>query len=1131
MFPFWEVAIAPIFDAVRPRRVVEIGALRGENTVQLLERLGPEADLHVIDPDPQFDPSEHERDFPGRYHFHRALSLDVLGDLPPMDVALVDGDHNWYTVYNELRALAAVAAGAGELLPVLILHDVCWPYGRRDLYYAPETIPAEHRQPYAQRGIRRGVSELSPGPGGLNPTMYNATHEGGPRNGVMTGLDDFVAEHPEPLRVLVLPIYFGLAIAVEQRRLEAQPELAAVLDHLEATAGKDELLDLAEDTRLEAMLFQHNVFFHREQQLEAANRRYLDLLKTSLVGDDGIENELRIDYLLSCFQSGRPPIAGTFAEPARWMREKYRRLDEVHRHGRLTDPATRTGAFFPPTTMGRVRLDHLEGLLDVVRTAAVPGDLVTCGVGRGGSAAFLRGYVEAWDLPWRRVWAADPFRGAVGPDETVSDPEVLGAMGSADAGDLNTARDAMSRLGLLDGRTLFLQGPMAETLPDAQIAQIALLHIGGDQGPAAGEVLEHLWDRLAEGGVVQVDDYGTPACQEAVDAFRARHGIDAPLERTEWLGASWTKGAPAAPDAGEDLRDEAAPGEAAPAGAAPAGAAPDEADGAAAEAAGERVEVPARAPLVAPFVLKPVDLTVVVVFYNMRREARRTLHSLSRAYQEGVEDLDYEVIVVENGSDPDQRLGGKLVRSYGPEFRYLDMGDEARPSPVHALNRGIAKGRGRSFALMIDGAHVLSPGVLHHGMVGLRTYEPAVVSTQQWYVGPGQQGEAIHEGYDQAMEDRLFEAIGWPGDGYRLFDISHFISERDWLDGMWESNCLFVPRSVLSQVGAFDESFDMPGGGYANLDLYERVGSTPGVTVTTMLGEGSFHQVHGGTTTNQGVDDRATRISGYAEHYAEVRGRPFRGHQKPIHYVGRLLPHTVRTRARWRAAPNLYGQLPGRDPDGVPTEATPIPDELRQQFLGAFWNSLRWRRTTWLGKRVTRPPTDLFAYQELIVRRRPDWIVELGTNGGGRALFLASICDLIGHGQVLSVDHLAYEDLPEHDRIRYLTAEWLDPATVEQVRSIVGEDPNALLILGTRRHANNMVDEFDAWSPLVPKGSYVVVEDTIVNGNPVWAAFGPGPHEAVKRILVAHPEFVSDTNVEKWGVSFNPGGFLRRVAR
>src|SRR5919106_6390898 len=158
MFPFWDVAIKPVLEAVRPRRVVEIGALRGETTQLVLDALGPECEFHVIDPLPEFDPAEHEARFGGQYVFHRDLSVNVLGDLPPMDVALIDGDHNWYTVRTELRLLAEVSRAAGSPLPIAILHDVGWPYGRRDLYYDPATIPDEHRHPWRRAGIQRGQS-------------------------------------------------------------------------------------------------------------------------------------------------------------------------------------------------------------------------------------------------------------------------------------------------------------------------------------------------------------------------------------------------------------------------------------------------------------------------------------------------------------------------------------------------------------------------------------------------------------------------------------------------------------------------------------------------------------------------------------------------------------------------------------------------------------------------------------------------------------------------------------------------------------------------------------------------------------------------------------------------------------
>src|SRR3954451_2487501 len=260
MYPFWDRVVWPILQAAKARRIVEIGALRGDTTVLMLERLGPDTELHVIDPVPEFDPALHEARFPGRYIFHRDISHNVLPELPAVDVALVDGDHNWFTVYHELRLLAEGARRDGAPLPILILHDVLWPYGRRDLYYAPERIPEEFRQPNAQKGIRPGVSPVGE-QGGLNPLHFNALAEGGPRNGVMTALDDFIAEYDRPVRRMVLPIYFGLAIVVEEERLARQPELAAILDSFETAAGKDVLLEVGENMRIQAMLFQHQEYY------------------------------------------------------------------------------------------------------------------------------------------------------------------------------------------------------------------------------------------------------------------------------------------------------------------------------------------------------------------------------------------------------------------------------------------------------------------------------------------------------------------------------------------------------------------------------------------------------------------------------------------------------------------------------------------------------------------------------------------------------------------------------------------------------------------------------------------------------------------------------------------------------
>jgi cephalosporin hydroxylase len=528
-----------------------------------------------------------------------------------------------------------------------------------------------------------------------------------------------------------------------------------------------------------------------------------------------------------------------------------------------------------------------------------------------------------------------------------------------------------------------------------------------------------------------------------------------------------------------------------------------------------------------------VDLSVVVVFYNMRREARRTLQSLTRTYQQGIDDLAYEVIVIDNGSSAKQRLGEEFVRGFGPEFRYIDMGAEATPSPTVALNRGIRTGRGRAFALMIDGAHVLTPGVLRYGMVGLQSYAPAVVATQQWYVGPGQQPEAVIAGYDTADEDDLFRRIEWPVDGYRLFDIGHFIGERDWFDGLLESNCLFVPRTLLEQVGGFDDSFSMPGGGYANLELYERLGSSPDATVVTILGEGSFHQVHGGTTTNDALrDDRRGKVVAYADDYRERRGRTLRGPVKAIHYVGAISAESAwRTRSRRMSAESFVSTPVTIGPDGIPTKPALLPEELKTSFIEAYWHTLAWQHTTWLGQPAPKAPTDLWAYQELIANAAPDWIIETGTDRGGRALFLGGVCELLGHGQVVSVAEGQTNDLPQHPRVTYVSDRPHSDTAAARVREITGGSQSAVVILGSRTDVPKTMREFDLYSPLVPVGSYVVVEDTIVNGHPVWPGFGPGPREALRRILAIHSEFVQDASAEKYGLTFNPGGYLRRVSK
>ncbi len=1099
MFPFWKDVVAPILDAARARRIVEVGALRGENTELMLHLLGPDAELHVVDPVPDFDPAEHEERFAGQYVFHRDLSVNVLGDLGPMDAALLDGDHNWYTVFTELRLLARAARAGGAPLPLCVLHDVCWPYGRRDLYYDPSNVPDEHRQPWQRKGMRPGHKHLMPGGGGMNSALANAEIEGGPHNGVMTGIEDFIAQYDKPLRLVVLPIYFGLAILVEQERLARQPALAAALDRLESPDGKDALLQLSEDIRLEAVIFDQALIKLRDDRGDRLAQRYLDTVKSGILNDHHLETEVRLRDILETLARGGKPNPDALRDPVRNSTRTTQLLQQRHSSGEqlpLQTGARPEHLVFDEglthqgyASSGRVGLDHLHECLDAVWASRTRGDVAVVGVGLGGSAVFLAAYLEAYDLEQRKqqrrkLWLVDRF------------------LSGPDTADLNQAREALARFDLLDNRTRLLQGEPAATLADVDADQLALLHIGPGMAADIEMILAHLYPRLAPGGIVMIDDITDPDAGAAVASYRTRHGITTPTNRVGRAQLHWCKE--------EELGEPSEP-----------------VDPVATGSTGS-----SRSPLARPAEMRAPDLSVVVVVHNMRREAMRTLHALSRRYQQDIDDLRYEVIVVENGSDAEQRLGEALVAGFGREFRYHDLGEDAQPSPVHALNRGIALASGKAFALMIDGAHVVTPRVLHYGMTALAAYAPAVVATQQWYVGPGQQGEVMRSGYDQAAEDALFDQVHWPDDGYRLFEIGHFVSDRDWFDGVWESNCLFVPRALIEQVGGFDEGFAVPGGGFSNLDLYERVASSPDVRVVSILGEGSFHQVHGGTTTNlQDPLERRSRVSSYAAEFANMRGRSFMGPEKPIHFVGGFHAESAkRTRSRRMTATAFAVDIelegidgPGRAP------AIPIADDLRNTFTNAYFRSLAWRETTWIGEPLENAPTDLMTYQEIVNDVRPDWIVETGTGRGGRAFFLATICDLIGHGRVLSIDAKTAPSLPAHGRITFLTGRADDPDVVQRARDTVGPDAKVLVILGSRTRRERTRKEFDAYAPLVALGSYVIVEHTVLNGFPIDASFGPGPHEALRRIMNVRDDFLADTEREKHGLTFNQGGFLRRI--
>lgn len=184
----------------------------------------------------------------------------------------------------------------------------------------------------------------------------------------------------------------------------------------------------------------------------------------------------------------------------------------------------------------------------------------------------------------------------------------------------------------------------------------------------------------------------------------------------------------------------------------------------------------------------------------------------------------------------------------------------------------------------------------------------------------------------------------------------------------------------------------------------------------------------------------------------------------------------------------------------------------------------------WLGYRCLKYPTDMWSYQELMAQIRPAVVVETGTFHGGSALFLANVMDALDHGRVISVDIEARDGRPEHPRISYVTGSSVDPEIVAEVRRLIAAEGPVMVILDSDHACAHVRAEMEIYSELVELGSYMVVEDTNVNGHPVYAQHGPGPMEAVRQFLDARSDFRPDVRAERAMLTANPDGYLRRVA-
>jgi glycosyltransferase involved in cell wall biosynthesis len=287
-------------------------------------------------------------------------------------------------------------------------------------------------------------------------------------------------------------------------------------------------------------------------------------------------------------------------------------------------------------------------------------------------------------------------------------------------------------------------------------------------------------------------------------------------------------------------------------------------------------------------------MSVVVVIYDMAREAPRTLWSLAKGYQMGIDEADYEVIVVDNGSPTP--LSESLVRTFGKQFRYYYI-EDASPSPASAVNFGVQRCRAKLLNIMIDGARMVTPALLRYSLLAFETYSDPTVMTLGWHLGPDRQQRSIQNGYSKAVEDELLKSIDWPHHGYGLYKIASLGgSSRDGcFSTVAESNTIGISKRAFEELKGFDTAFALPGGGLVNLDFYKRASERPNTELVCLIGEGSFHQLHGGASTGITQAQLDGKFKEWSEDYRRIRGTSWQSPKRPTDYLGTInkevLPH------------------------------------------------------------------------------------------------------------------------------------------------------------------------------------------------------------------------------------------------
>lgn len=261
-------------------------------------------------------------------------------------------------------------------------------------------------------------------------------------------------------------------------------------------------------------------------------------------------------------------------------------------------------------------------------------------------------------------------------------------------------------------------------------------------------------------------------------------------------------------------------------------------------------------------------ITFVIAYYNIPKQIIRTLISCSPKYQRAAKDK-IEVIIADNGSTE------PLPEGLQERFPFISkiIRTEGKPSPVFALNDAIKHAKFPTIAVVIDGAHILSPGIFNNTKDICQMHPRPVINVPQYYLGFVSQNLNLSPN-PWIREKRQLERINWPEEGYNLLNYAVFPGEsfHRSLVGSIETNCLITTREVFEDCGGFDERFEEPGAGFANLEIFSRLIHHPKNTYVIFPGEGSFHQDHGGTTTKKSPEERNELVAKFRKNHARITG-------------------------------------------------------------------------------------------------------------------------------------------------------------------------------------------------------------------------------------------------------------------